>query len=251
MASVRPVLFRIPFSHYCQKVEWGITQAGIAYDCIDIPLHKMSRLAETTATGLVPALIHDDRLFEGSDSIMEWASNNARPGTLPLFPPGHGRQARQWQDWADQSVGPVARREAYRVAYEDPWKFTNNLAVRVAAKAAKPVVLNILKYYKARRFDEEDKLAIPQIVARLNVGLDETGTGFLTTTHATAADHSVAALARPLIYAAQSRNYHNISGWQNVEAFISRVRPRSTLKRRRRGIREDHWSELARLAKLN
>ncbi len=240
----RPTLIRIPFSHYCQKVEWAFAQAGIEYDCIDVPLQHMERLGKTTGTGLVPALVVDGKLLEGSGAILDWAAAHAAPNTAPLFPSELDMKVKAWQAWADKSIGPVARREAYRVAYNDPWHFTGNLGIRMVARAARPMILNILKFYKARRYEEEDAAAVPAIVARIAGSLGEGKAGYLTSEHATAADYAVAALARPLLYAAPGRNYDDIPGWGTVVEYIERVRPTQLTRQRSRRIRNRDWAML-------
>ena len=36
-----PVLLRMPFSHFCRKAEWGLTQAGVPYRTLDVRLVRM------------------------------------------------------------------------------------------------------------------------------------------------------------------------------------------------------------------
>lgn len=245
--SARPQVFGIPFSHYCQKAEWGLTQAGISYDYVSISLLKMPQLPKITRTGLVPIMVVEDQLIEGSDRILAWAADHAAADTEPLYPEEIADNVRQWEQWAGDEVGPLARREAYRVAYNEPFKFTGRWSIRLGARLARRVILNILKLYKMRRYEEDDARNVPRIIVKVTSRLRATGTGYLLTDHATAADHAVAALLKPLLYAERARRYHEEEGWPLVKEFIEGIQPPRTTRKSRRSIRESDWSTLERL----
>lgn len=240
----RPALVRIPFSHYCRKAEWGLTQAGIPYEGWNLLPHATLRLESLTRHGLVPILLSDDGMLEGSDRTLAWADQHASPGALPLYPDEVAEAVRAWEDWAGEAVGPVARREAYRVAYEDPGQFTTKRHLHGVARLARPYSLGILKHLKARRYEDEDAMALPRLVETVTGRLAATGTGFLFTDHATAADIATAALAEPLLYAAPGRDYEAFPGWDDLTAFIARVRPAGVTRRRSVWMRGKHWRVL-------
>ncbi len=244
----RPVVFGIPFSHYCQKAEWGLTQAGIDYDYVSISLPKMTRLTQLTPTGLVPAMIVDGQLIEGSDRIMEWAAERQAPQSDPLYPDAIKETVDSWEQWAGEHIGPVARREAYRVAYSQPFKLRASLPIRLTARLVRPIILNVMKYYKSRRYDESDREAVPRIIVKVASRLRATGTGYLLADHPTAADHAVAALMRPFLYAERARNYQSEEGWGVVKEFVEGVKPHETTRRSRRSIGRADWETLAQLS---
>lgn len=250
LGAKRPVLLRIPFSHFCRKAEWGLTQAGIPYDTLDMYPPGARQLPRISGQSTVPMLLVRDgedggaRLLDDSAKILTWAAEHAREGTAPLYPEALRDQVQEWEVWAGEAVGPVARREAYRVAYEQPMRLTGRWSVRLAARAARPVSLAVLKFYKARRFDEHDADAIPKIFANIAQELERQGTGYLLGDRPTAADLSVAALCQPFAYAAEARGYPELPGWEEVEEYVERVKPKRTTRRRRRFIRERHWRAL-------
>jgi glutathione S-transferase len=239
------IVVRIPFSHYCRKVEWGLSQAGIPYRTWDLLPTKARRLADATQHGLVPVLITDDGIIEGSDHILPWAAQRAAQGTPPLYPDDAADEVRRWEQWAGDEVGPVARREAYRVWYEDPGHLTTRRIVHFVARPTRKLALGILKHYKARRYDEADRAAIPGLFARIRDGLADASTGYLVTDAPTAADLSVAALAEPFLHAAPGRDYDATEGWAETAAFVRRVRPRKVLRRGSTWMRQRHWKALA------
>lgn len=232
---VKPILYRIPFSHYCQKVEWAFTNAGIPYDAIDVSLVKMPRLPKVTRDGTVPILEVDGVLIEGSGAIMAWIAE-ACP-ELDWYPNG----ALEWEKRMDAEMGPVARREAYRVAHGEPFRFNVPFMQRLLLRSVRPILLNVLKYYKVRRYEEEDRLARERFTNEIAAQLDDKP--FLFGTAPSAADFATAALARPFLYVADARGYGG-PAWQQVEQFVLRMKPAATSMGRSRKIREKDWKRL-------
>ncbi|MGB1697814.1 MAG: glutathione S-transferase family protein [Thermoplasmatota archaeon] len=236
---MNPILYRIPFSHYCQKVEWAFTHAGIPYDAIDISLIKMPRLPKVTRDGTVPILEVDGVLIEGSGAIMAWIAE-ACP-ELDWYPEG----ALEWEQQMDAEMGPVARREAYRVAHGDPFHFNVPFLQRLMLRAVRPILLNVMKYYKVRRYDEEDRLARARLTKDIAAQLGNKP--LLFGAAPSAADFATAALARPLLYVADARGYEG-EDWQRVEQYVLRLKPESTSVDKSRKIREKDWKRLEALA---
>jgi glutathione S-transferase len=242
----RPVLLRIPFSHFCKKAEWGLTQAGIAYDTLDMSPKGRMQIGRVAQDGTVPVMLVDGIMIEGSDKILTWAAAHAAPGTDPLYPEALRTQVQEWEVWAGEAVGPVARREAYRVAYNHPSRLTRRRAVHMMARLFRAQVLGVLKYYKVRRFDDHDRDTVPKIVANVVDELRRQGTGFLVGSRPTAADVAVAALAQPFLYAEPARDYAALDGWDEFATYVRRVGPRRTTRRRRRWMTERRWRQVER-----
>lgn len=239
----RPALLRIPFSHFCKKAEWGLTQAGIGYDTLDMSPKGRMQIDRVAKHGRVPVMVVDGELIEGSDRILTWAAAHARPGTDALYPEAIRQQVQEWEVWAGEAVGPVTRREAYRVAYNQPSRLTRSRIVHLLARLGRGQVLGVLKYYKVRRFDDHDRETIPKIVANVVAELRRQGTGYLVGTRPTAADVAVAALSQPLLYAEPARDYAALDGWDEFATFVRRMRPRRTTRRRRRWMTQRRWRQ--------
>ncbi len=240
----QPTMVRIPFSHFCKKAEWGLTQAGIGYRSLDLLLGGMRYMERASPEGTVPMLVDGDTPIYGSDRILRWAAERAAPDTPPLYPEQWRGDIEAWEHWADEQVAPVARREAYRVAHNEPFKLTRNPLIRGAAWAARSQTLGVLKFYKVRRFDEADTEAIPGILKRIADQLRESGTGFLFGPRPTAADIATAALIQPLTYAAPARGYHELDGWAEAMAHLARIKPARTSRSGGRWLREKDWQWL-------
>lgn len=239
----RPVLLRIPWSHYCKKAEWGLTQAGIPYDTLDVGFRGMRQIERANPEeGTVPLMVADGRRILGSARILHWADQHRREGAVPLYPASHDAAVRRWEAWVDQEVGSVARREAYRAAYRDPWRFTQSPAIRTAAWLGHAQILSVMKFYKVRRYDGHDETAIPQIIARVSDRLRKNGTCFLFGDRPTAADLATAALMEPLTFAARSRGYDALPGWDDCSALVANIRPEKVSRVRRRWMRQRHWA---------
>lgn len=246
--SGRPVLLRIPFSHFCRKAEWGLTQAGIAYDALDVALWQMRHARRANPKeGTVPVLRLEDRLVPGSGDILRWADAHRAVGAPPLYP---SPEVAAWEHWADEEVGPAARREAYRALHAEPRlaRGYGGAPRYLAWRGARRLYLGVLRHYKARRFEAGDPEALREAVARVAARLAERQTGFLFAEHPTAADLATAALMEPLLPIAELRGYAKLEGWPAVAAFVRRVRPGRTTLARRRGMRPWDWRAFERLA---
>lgn len=232
---MKPILYRIPFSHYCQKVEWALTHAGIAYDAIDVSLPKMRRMTKATPSGTVPVLEADGKLIEESQPIMQWIAQQAEE--LDWYPEG----AYEWEHRMDAELGPVARREAYRIAHGEPFKFNIPWLQRLGLRAVRPILLNVLKHYKVRRYEDEDTLARDRLTTEIAAQLGDKQ--FLFGTAPCAADFATAALARPLLYVGEARGYAG-DEWTKVTRYILRMKPEKTSLHKKRGIGEKDWKRI-------
>jgi glutathione S-transferase len=244
----RPVLLRIPFSHFCRKAEWGLTQAGIAYDTRDVKLWQMKHARRANPRqGTVPVLETPEGVLMDSHDILVWADAHRAPGAIPLYPEESRAEVESWERWAGEEVGPAVRREAYRAlhrrpgaskAYGTPW----HLRVPFVARR---LFLNVLRHYKARRFEASDPPAIRAAIDKVARQLARTGTGYLVGRHATAADHTVAALFEPLSLAQGS---YDGPAWRLVAAYVARVRPSRTTRVASRAVKPRDWASLGRAA---
>lgn len=218
-----------------------MTQAGITYDAVDIGLKGMLQAQRICPEGLVPVLYLDGEILAGSDKIVRWAEANAAPGTPPLR--CDDPAVSEWEAWADETVGPATRRDAYRVLHEKPFAADVPFAIKLAARVGRGAILSVLKYYKTRRYDESDAVELPAAVARVAKALGG-GDYLLGGETPTVADHAVAALMRPLLYVESARGLASWEGWADVKAHMERVRPAKTTLARKHWIRKKDWDRL-------
>lgn len=247
---MKPVLLRIPFSHYCRKVEWGLSQACIAYDTLDVKLWQMHNARRANPLeGTVPVLRMGDRIILGSHKIMVWADEHRAPGALPLYPDRLKVQVATWESWADEHIGPPTRREAYRALHADPRRARgyDTVPFYFRLPPARRLYLAVLKAYRARRFEASDPTDLKAIFAKVADQLLKSGTGYLFTDHPTAADYATAALLEPLVPIADEHGYSADAAWPDVAEFIARVRPGAVSRAKSRSVKESDWLEFERL----
>ena len=248
MAERAPTLLRMPFSHYCRKAEWGLTQAGVAYRSLDVRLVKMKDLYRANPEGTVPVLRDGDQLLFGSQAVMHWAEEHKAPAAPALYPPAAKAQVEAWESWADATLGAAVRREAYRTLHGRPsLAARHGLPLWMATPFARRFYLTVLKLLKARRHEEQDVAALRDGVAQTYARLRQTGTGYLFGTLPTAADIATAALLEPLVPGARERGYDQWPGWHEVAALVARVRPARTTRTGGRRVAEADWRGFERL----
>jgi glutathione S-transferase len=243
-----PVLLRMPFSHFCRKAEWGLAQARVPYATLDVRLVKMADQKRANPEGTVPVLRVGDELLFGSHAVLRWAEANKAPGAPSLYPSSLKAQVEAWESWADQTLGSVVRREAYRALHARPGLAGGHgLPLWMRTPFARRFYLGVLKLLKARRFEAEDATAVREAVATIVGQLGRSGTGYLFGSQPTAADVATAALVEPLLPAADERGYARLPGWAHVAAYVARVRPAGTTRTSGRAVREADWVEFERL----
>ncbi len=224
-SAAEPVLLRLSFSHYCQKAEWALSYHGIPYKTVDIPLTRMGRWMPALPDGTVPALVVGNSIVSGSEAIIRWADAHGRDKP----PLGADDDVARWESWADETIGPVARREAYRCIHDRPSHYGTKRWLHAVFRLGRGQVLKIQKFYKSRRFDAADEEAVPEILARITAQLDATGTGYLFANRPTAADLATAALWKPMlpIFDHPARR---LPEWDVVAEYVRRVKPASTTR---------------------
>lgn len=238
----------MPFSHFCRKAEWGLTQAGVPYRTLDVRLAKMADQKRANPEGTVPVLRVGDELLFGSHAALRWAEAHRAPSTPSLYPPSLKAQVEAWESWADTMLGMAVRREAYRALHARPSLAAGHgLPLWMRTPFARRFYLKVLKLLKARRFEEADARAVREGVATIVAQLGRTGTGYLFGAQPTAADHATAAMLEPLVPAADERGYDKLAGWAHLVAYVARVRPATTSRVGGRSVREADWQEFERL----
>ncbi len=186
-----PTLIQLSFSHYSRKVAWAMHHAGIEFDARNVSLRQMVDIRDLHPENTVPVLVADERRICGSDQIMRWIAEQAPTADL------YRDDAAAWESWADENLGPLARRDAYRTIYEHPTWYTANPALWMLFRAARSTVLTILKTYKARRHYDSDDAARPAIIQHVIDGLGDKPYLGGDTPHA--GDFAVAAMLQPML----------------------------------------------------
>lgn len=236
--DTRPILIRIPVSHFSKKVAWGLAHAGIRYDTRDVWFRELVDFRHVNPGNTVPVLEMDGQLICGSHTIMAWIAQVAPDANLYPHPEVAEREA-----WLDAVIGTWAQRVAYRTLHARPWRYSHNPGYWLAGLVAKRLTLAVLKSYKARRFDDSDAA---EGAARLTKAADplRDGRPYLFGDQPTAADFAQAALIEPILRARDTLSNH--PDRRLLWSHVKRVRPRSTRVQRRRASKADHarWAAM-------
>lgn len=238
--SQLPRLVRLPISHFSRKAAWALDHAGIPYETRDVWFRELIDFRHANPAGTVPILELEDRILCGSHHIVAWAAKE-NPDTN-LYP---SAEVREHERWCDEVLGPWAQREAYRTLHARPFSFGRNPGFWLAGLVGKPLILGILKHYKARRHEEADRqeaaARFTQASARLREG------PFLFGDHVTAADIAQATLIEPLLRCRKLLPDHPDRAL--LAEHVKRVKPKSTCRRRRRASKADHarWAGLVKI----
>ncbi len=203
-----------------------MASAGQPYAVSDVWFKTLVKFDDINPENTVPVLIADGQRVAGSGDILAWL-DAARPDA-GLYPQG----AAEWEAWADEVVGPWARRVAYRTIYARPSHYTRNPGLWALFRASRSLVLNILKHAKARRFDARDADDGPKLLDRISEQLGDTGTGYLFGARPSAADFATAALLEPALRIRREPICTH-PAWAELHAYVARVKPRRMPARRR------------------
>lgn len=224
---MRPRVLRLPISHYCHKVDWALKDHGVEADQCVVWFKDLIDIRSINPENTVPVLELEDRLVCGSGDILQWLGGESVTGHT-LYP---SRDVGEWETWADEVVGPLARRDAYRTLYEHPTRYTRNPLVWGLGVAARPLILNVIKSYKGRRYYESDDLERADVLSRIGDRLRASEGPFLFGTGKTAADYATAALLEPFLRI--QRRHLDHPDRDLLKAYVRRVKPHGSPYRRR------------------
>ncbi len=223
---MRPRVLRLPISHYCHKVDWALADHGIEADQTVLWFRDLIDIRSINPENTVPILELEDRIICGSAAIMQWIADTA-DAEATLYP---SDEARKWEAWADEVIGPLSRRDAYRTLYEKPTRYTRNPLVWVAAMSARGLILNVIKSFKGRRYYDQDDLDRPEVLTRIAEQLRAHGP-YLFGDSKSAADYAVAALLEPMLRIRAPSQQH--PDWDFLKDYLGRVKARRSPYRSR------------------
>ncbi len=205
-AVLRPRLYTIPLSHYCERARWALDEAGIAYD-EEQHLQVFAGLAAKKFAGhrFVPVLVQPSgTCLNDSRDILNWASAQS---ARPLFPSsGVTHDVSALSDSLAETFGVEVRRFTYAwflrclpelLPYNEgaapPWE---SLVLRVGRGV---IVPRMRRYFRLkpghiRRAREIVLRVMDDMAARL-----ADGRTYLCGDVFTAADLTFAALAAPAL----------------------------------------------------
>jgi len=114
-------LYQFPISHYCEKVRWALDYKGLAYTPINLlPGSHVKVVRKIAPKSEVPVLLHDDRVIQNSADIITYLDKTFPDRRLTPGSPETEEQARQWEDYVDENIGPHIRLYCYYHFFDRP-----------------------------------------------------------------------------------------------------------------------------------
>ena len=114
-------LYQFPISHYCEKIRWALDYKNIGYEIINLlPGLHLSRARKLAPDTCVPILVDDDRVIQGSDSIITYLDETYAGQSLTPASEKLKNEALEWEQYVDREVGIHVRRCCYHVLLEHP-----------------------------------------------------------------------------------------------------------------------------------
>lgn len=114
-------LYQFPISHYCEKVRWALDYKNIPYRIINLlPGQHLRVIGRMAPKSTLPVLQAGSQVIQGSARIIDWLDENFPERPLTPGDPRLAEEARLWERFADQEIGPHIRRWAYFTLLETP-----------------------------------------------------------------------------------------------------------------------------------
>lgn len=107
MPEPKPVLYQFPISHYCEKARWALEFKGVDYELVNlVPGPHRSTLKNLgTPHSFTPVLVDDNKLIQGSESIIDHLESSSKHPPLTPTDPEARSMAYEWARYADQNIG--------------------------------------------------------------------------------------------------------------------------------------------------
>ena len=198
-------LYQFPISHYCEKIRWALDYKNISYQIKNLlPGLYISKTRKIAPDTCVPILVHDDRVIQGSDSIITYLDETFAEQSLTPATDQLKNEALEWEQYVDREVGIHVRRCCYHVllehpdivipffTYQGPWY--GGLYIRFAYPKLKKAMRKYLNINEESEQRSRDRLgnAIDKLYGHLQQN------AFLVGDQFSRADLSAASLLAPL-----------------------------------------------------
>lgn len=114
-------LYQFPISHYCEKARWALDYKGLPYTQINLlPGSHVKVVKKIAPKSEVPVLLHDDRVVQNSADIITYLDKTFPDRLLTPGSPDTEEQARQWESYVDENIGPYIRLYCYHYFLDRP-----------------------------------------------------------------------------------------------------------------------------------
>lgn len=114
-------LYQFPISHFCEKARWALDYKNLEHSKVNLlPGIHRAKMKKLSGKSQVPVLKHNDHVVQGSAKIIDYLDSvfthkNLTPDELELK-----RQASEWENYADNKIGPQVRLVVYHIMLDYP-----------------------------------------------------------------------------------------------------------------------------------
>lgn len=116
----RPILYQMAISHYCEKVRWALEYKSVPYKAVSLlPGFHTARAKKLTGASQLPILQLGDTVLNESSSILTFLDERYPQRSLMPADPGLQAEVTDWEQFADQEIGPHVRRVCYHTVLEN------------------------------------------------------------------------------------------------------------------------------------
>lgn len=174
-------LIDIAFSGWSEKARWALDWKGVPYVREEyVPVVGDFALARRTGQAEVPVLITaaGEAIPDSTRIVLHLEETVPEPRLLPARPTERA-EALRWQDWASDTLGPVARGLITAGLVADPQAALATVppdaprALRLCAKAIVPVGLRVFRWqYDLSKYTlEKEKARLPRLLETIEASL--------------------------------------------------------------------------------
>ena len=210
-------LYQFPISHYCEKIRWALDFKELEYQKINwLPGLHLRAAKKIAMTSNVPILKHGTNIIQGSAQIINYLEAHFPGPSLDFEDPQLTEQAKAWERFADEQIGPHTRRIIYHdllnypklviplFAHEGPWY--SGVYFKLSYPKLSQIMRKVMKINAAHV--AESKRILEAALNKLNDTLkvkqtDSSKPAYLVGDRFSRADLSVSALLAPLFLASK------------------------------------------------
>lgn len=200
-------LITIPMSHYCEKVRWGLSHAGVSYvEEAHLQVMHYRAVRRYSRSGMVPVLVTANEAIADSTAILQFLDRDL-PEHLRLYPESQRQEIESLEDYFDEQLGVETRRWVYFHFMTLPAHEvlrTAGQGTPAWQRAFAPMLFPVLRRFLYRRLGvsrenvESGRRIILRTFDEVAARLDD-GRPYLCGSRFTAADLGFACMAAPIL----------------------------------------------------
>jgi len=201
-------LYQFAISHYCEKARWALDYKGLDYQIINLlPGLHFSKTKKFSPNSNLPILVHGDKTIQGSSQIIDYLDLHFTDKSLTPVKEADAVQAKEWEKFADENIGPHIRRILYHTllahpeivipffSHHGPWY--SKFYFKVGFKK----LVRVMRKFMSIN-DENVRISeqiLSNAIEKIGLHLGQQTSSFMVGDQFSRADLAIAALLAPLI----------------------------------------------------